>query len=144
VLLDWSGAVIGPPAVDLVRLLTERVNGDDRDALLSEQVSTYAVELAIGEATVMIEDLWDALSNGLALLIQGAVAWAARDENREPRKRDGRASREPAPQCVRLGIERADDPGRSNLRALARRGIRSLLTERDRVGVIDRQASATR
>jgi hypothetical protein len=89
VLLDWSGAVIGPPAVDLVRLLTERVNGDDRDALVSEQISTYAVELAIGEATVMIEDLWDALSNGLALLIQGAVAWAARDENREPRKRLG-------------------------------------------------------
>jgi len=38
---------------------------------------------------VMIEDLWDALSNGLALLVQGAVAWAARDENREPRKRLG-------------------------------------------------------
>ena len=84
VLLDWSGAAIGPPAVDLARLLTEGVNAGGREDLAAELVSAYASELARCGATVVIEDLWDALSKSLALLVQAAVGWAAREEDRPP------------------------------------------------------------
>jgi thiamine kinase-like enzyme len=84
VLLDWSGAAIGPPAVDLARLLTEGVNAGWREDLAAELVSAYASELARGGVTVVIEDLWDALSKSLALLVQAAVGWAAREEDRPP------------------------------------------------------------
>ena len=87
VLLDWSGAVIGPPAVDVARLLTEGVNAGAREERASDLVSAYADELARAGVKVMLDDLWGALSNGLALLIQSAVGWAAREENREPRTR---------------------------------------------------------
>ncbi len=87
VLLNWSGAAVGPPAVDLVRLLTEGVNAGAREQRVSDLVSAYATELGAGGATTMNVDLWDALSNGLALLVQAAIGWAARDEAREPRIR---------------------------------------------------------
>jgi Ser/Thr protein kinase RdoA (MazF antagonist) len=51
VLLDWSGAVIGPPAVDLARLLTEGINAGARNALADALVSVYADALALRGAT---------------------------------------------------------------------------------------------
>lgn len=87
VLLDWSGAVIGPPAVDVARILTEGVDTGARQERASDLVSAYADELARAGVLVMLEDLWGSLSNGLALLLQAAIDWAAREENREPRTR---------------------------------------------------------
>ena len=87
VLLDWSGAAIGPAAVDLARLLTEGVNAGARSALATELIGTYTTELAAGRAEAMVADAWRTLSDGLAPLVQAAIAWAARDEVREPRIR---------------------------------------------------------
>ena len=87
VLLDWSGAAIGPGAVDLARLLTEGVNAGARSALATELIRNYRNELAAGGAEAMIGDPWRALSDGLAPLVQTAIAWAARNETREPRIR---------------------------------------------------------
>ena len=84
VLLDWSGVAVGPPAIDLARLLTEGVNAGGREDLAAELVSVYASELARRGVTVVIDDLWDALSKSLALLVQAAVGWAAREENPPP------------------------------------------------------------
>jgi aminoglycoside phosphotransferase (APT) family kinase protein len=83
VLVDWSGATVGPAAVDLVRLLTEGVNGGARATLCRRLVSVYASELAI-DTSNRIEDLWEAMSHALALLAQGAIGWAAQSESREP------------------------------------------------------------
>lgn len=87
VLLDWSGAAIGPAAVDLARLLTEGVNAGARSERATDLIAAYANELAAGEADATIGDPWGALSDGLAPLVQAAIAWAARDETREPRIR---------------------------------------------------------
>lgn len=87
VLLDWSGAMVGPPALDLARLLTEGVNAGDQVKLARDLVSAYARELARSRTDTTIGDLWDAMSNGLALLTQAAISWAARDETRPPQKR---------------------------------------------------------
>jgi aminoglycoside phosphotransferase (APT) family kinase protein len=87
VLLDWSGAVVGPPAVDLARFLTEGVNAGAREDLAHDLVSAYARSLADRVGSVLLEDVWGALSNGLAVLLQSAIGWAAREEKREPRRR---------------------------------------------------------
>jgi hypothetical protein len=58
-------------------------------------VSVYASELAQGGATVVIDGLWYELSSFLALLVQAAIGWAARDEDRQPIARM-RALQEPA------------------------------------------------
>jgi len=87
VLLDWSGAVIGPAAVDLARFLTEGVNAGARSELASDLIAAYANELAAGGAEALIGDPWGALSDGLAPLVQAAIAWAAHHEDRQPRIR---------------------------------------------------------
>jgi Ser/Thr protein kinase RdoA (MazF antagonist) len=87
ILLDWSGAAIGPAAVDLARLLTEGVDAGARRELATDLVATYERELDAGGAKAPIGDPWAALSDGLAPLVQAAIAWAARDETREPRVR---------------------------------------------------------
>jgi aminoglycoside phosphotransferase (APT) family kinase protein len=87
VLIDWSGAAIGPPAVDFARLLTEGIDAGSRHELAGDLLSAYTGELAASGLSVMITESWDRLSNGLALLIQASVGWAARDEVREPRAR---------------------------------------------------------
>lgn len=87
VLLDWSGAAIGPAAVDLARVLTEGVNAGDRSERAGDLIVAYVNQLDAGGAEAMIGDPWAALSDGLAPLVQAAIAWAARDETREPRTR---------------------------------------------------------
>jgi hypothetical protein len=84
VLMDWSSAVIGPPAVDLARLLTEGINAAGRGEQASELVCAYVGELARCGRTVSVDELWDTLSGAILLLIQAAVGWAARDEHRQP------------------------------------------------------------
>lgn len=86
-LLDWSGASIGPAAVDLARLLTEGVDAGAQSELATDLVAAYRNELDAGGAEALIGDPWDALSDGLAPLVQAAIAWAARDETREPQAR---------------------------------------------------------
>jgi Phosphotransferase enzyme family len=85
VLLDWSGAAVGPPAIDLARLLTEGVNAGAREELGPELVAAYADTLAAGGVHVAPDDLWRALADGLALLVQTAVGWAAREPRDVPR-----------------------------------------------------------
>lgn len=87
VVLDWSDASIGPAAVDLARLLTEGVNTGAQSELATELITGYANELDARGAKILIEDPWQALSDGLAPLAQAAVSWAAREEIREPRVR---------------------------------------------------------
>jgi thiamine kinase-like enzyme len=87
VLLDWSGATTGPAAVDLARLLTEGVNAGARHELATDLISAYVDELDAGRGKARIGDPWEALSDGLAPLVQAAIAWAARDETREPQVR---------------------------------------------------------
>jgi streptomycin 6-kinase len=83
VLLDWSGPVVGPPAVDLARLLTEGVDAGGRGELAVTLVEAYASECAALDTAT----LWDALTEAIVLLVQTAVAWAAREESREPVER---------------------------------------------------------
>jgi hypothetical protein len=87
VLLDWSGAALGSAGVDFARLLTEGVNAGARAELATELVLAYENELGSGGAEAMLGDPWEGLSNGLAPLVQGAIGWAARDEEREPQTR---------------------------------------------------------
>jgi Ser/Thr protein kinase RdoA (MazF antagonist) len=87
VLLDWSGAAIGPAAVDVAQVLTEGVNAGARRALATELIGTYRDEFAAGGAEAMIGDRWQALSDGLAPLVQATIARAARHETRRPRIR---------------------------------------------------------
>jgi hypothetical protein len=84
VVLDWSGPVVGPPAVDLARVLTEGVNAGARGGLAVVLVAAYLDELAARGPAVDADELWRALGAALALLVQTAVSWAAREEEREP------------------------------------------------------------
>ena len=113
VLLDWSGASVGPPAVDLARLLTEGVHAGARSELATELIVAYEKELAMFEAAGLIVDPWAALSDGLALLVQASIAWAARDEAREPHGRM-RALQENLLRsvCAWASNEQMNEPGR--------------------------------
>jgi Phosphotransferase enzyme family len=87
VLLDWSGAAVGPPPVDLARLLTEGPNAGARAELASQLLRTYADELKAHGVDAGVDDLRMAVSNAIVLLVQSAVAWAAREDRRGPRMR---------------------------------------------------------
>ncbi len=87
VLLDWSGVVAGPPAVDLARLLTEGVNAGARGKLAERLIEAYAKELAAGGVSLAADGLRRAVAAALVLLVQTAVSWAARDVDREPVER---------------------------------------------------------
>lgn len=88
VLIDWSGAVVGPPAVDVARLFTEGLDAGAKPERARKLLSAYVAELNVnGITNVGTDDLSRSLSDGLAVLLQSAVGWAGRDENREPRVR---------------------------------------------------------
>jgi thiamine kinase-like enzyme len=77
VLLDWSTAAIGPPAVDLVRSLVEGMAAPSTAGPLLE---AYADELrrqgvTAGDAA----ELRVAMRIALPALVQGAVGWAGRE-----------------------------------------------------------------
>lgn len=113
VLLDWSGAAVGPAAIDLARLLTEGVNVGARSELATDLIAVYAKELEGGGAEALIGDPWGALSDGLAPLAQAAIAWAAREESREPSDRT-RALQENLLRsvCAWVSNEHMTEPGR--------------------------------
>jgi hypothetical protein len=82
VLLDWCNAAIGPPAVDLVRCLTEGIDAGPRPERGAALASAYKDELeSTGIAGVGDIDL------PVATLVQSAVEWAGRPEECEPRGR---------------------------------------------------------
>jgi thiamine kinase-like enzyme len=87
VLVDWSQAAIGPPAVDLTRVLVEGVATPGTAAPL---VSRYLDELGRGTAP----ELREAMALALTPLVQGGVAWAGREDL----ERDGR----PAALCENM------------------------------------------
>jgi hypothetical protein len=88
VLIDWSGAVVGPPAVDVARLFTEGLDAGAKPERARKLLSAYVEELDVnGIPNVGTNELSRGLSDGLAVLLQSAVRWAGSDENREPRVR---------------------------------------------------------
>lgn len=113
VLLDWSGAAIGPAPIDLARLLTEGPNAGARSELATDLLAAYVKELDAGESAVLIGDPWGALSDGLAPLVQAAIAWAARDDDREPRVRMQELQRNLLRSvCAWVSNEHLTEPGR--------------------------------
>ena len=87
VLLDWSGVVAGPPAVDLARVLAEGVDAGSRPALADRLVTAYADELGSDGVTLETADLGRAVAAAAVLLVQTAVAWAAREPEEQPMAR---------------------------------------------------------
>jgi Ser/Thr protein kinase RdoA (MazF antagonist) len=87
VLIDWSGAAMGPPALDLARLLTEGIDAGGSEDETRMLVAEYLGELAASGVMGAADDVWPHLPDGVALLAQAAVGWAGREEEREPRER---------------------------------------------------------
>ena len=84
VLLDWCDAAIGPPALDLVRCLTEGIDGGSQPGRAAALVSAYSDELGLQGITDARVDL---LPLAVAPLVQSAVEWAGRPQEREPEGR---------------------------------------------------------
>jgi hypothetical protein len=88
VLIDWSGASVGPPAVDVARLLTEGLDAGANLGRARKLLSAYVEELDVNGITNFgTDDLSRKLSDGLEVLLQSAVGWAGSNEKREPRVR---------------------------------------------------------
>jgi Ser/Thr protein kinase RdoA (MazF antagonist) len=89
VLLDWEGAVVGPPAIDVARMLTEGSNAGARADLAADLLTTYASTLASRGVDADVERVRDLVSSALVLLVRTAVGWAAREVQGEssPRMR---------------------------------------------------------
>lgn len=87
VLLDWSGVVAGPPAVDLARVLAEGVDAGSRPALADRLVTAYADELESHGVTLGTADLRRAVTAAAVFLVQTAVAWATREPVQQPVER---------------------------------------------------------
>jgi hypothetical protein len=68
-------------------VLTEGVNAGARGNLAVGLVDAYADELAALRVKLDRDELAQALAASLVLLVQTAVAWAAREEEREPVER---------------------------------------------------------
>jgi aminoglycoside phosphotransferase (APT) family kinase protein len=85
VLLDWCGAAIGPPSVDVARCLTEGLDAGSRPQRAAALMSAYAQGLqSSGVSEIDVAGLWTALRHALLPLLQSAVGWAARPEDRAP------------------------------------------------------------
>jgi Ser/Thr protein kinase RdoA (MazF antagonist) len=87
VLLDWSGVVVGPPTVDLARVLTEGVDAGARPELAERLVAAYTDELGTHGVRLEADDVRAAVKAAVVLLVQTAVAWAAREPVEEPVER---------------------------------------------------------
>lgn len=87
VLLDWCGAAIGPPAVDLARTLTEGIDAGSHPERVDALLATYTSELRSGGCDVSAADSQAALALGSVPLVQSAVGWAGRpgDAETDPR-----------------------------------------------------------
>jgi Phosphotransferase enzyme family len=89
VLLDWAGAVIGPPAVDAARFLIEGPPGvaaDDRRSV--GLIETYQRELvAHGVQTSVADGMSIAVSRAMLPLTQSIIGWAGRHDLDPPASR---------------------------------------------------------
>jgi hypothetical protein len=86
VLLDWSGAVIGPPAVDVARFIVEGPSGITGDV---EQgvvlIGPYREELeAWGVSSSDAATVSIAVDQAMLPLAQGIIGWAGRPESDPP------------------------------------------------------------
>jgi hypothetical protein len=83
VLLDWCGAAIRPPAIDLVRLLLEGLaNGArlvERRNLLVETAIAELASRGVGGVDEVVLGRW--LELAAAPLIQGVIGWAGRPDD---------------------------------------------------------------
>jgi hypothetical protein len=89
VLVDWAGAVIGPPAVDVARFLVEGPPGAAADAGRSRAlIGTY--ERALEERGVSRLDASTVamgVDQAMLLLAQGVIGWAGRPDPDPPSPR---------------------------------------------------------
>lgn len=108
VLLDWCGAAIGPPAVDLARCLTEGIDAGSHPERAEALLSAYTHELRLGGCSASVADSRAALALGLVPLLQSAIAWAGRPGDRAAEARTG-ALRENLLRSVCAWIESRDD-----------------------------------
>jgi Ser/Thr protein kinase RdoA (MazF antagonist) len=84
VIIDWSGAAVGPAAIDLAHLLTSGIRAGSREDLAPTLMTAYTREWTAKTREPFRDDPWESLSSGLILLTQAALGWAAREEHREP------------------------------------------------------------
>ncbi len=86
VLLDWSGAVIGPPAVDAARFLIEGTPGVPADEARSAAlIETYRRELEHQGVPAAAGDLVPiAIGQAMLALAQSVVGWAGRPDRPLP------------------------------------------------------------
>lgn len=84
VIIDWSGAAVGPSAIDLAHLLTSGINAGSRKDLPPTLVTAYTRDWTAKSREPCHDDPWESLSTGLLLLTQAALGWAAQEEHREP------------------------------------------------------------
>jgi aminoglycoside phosphotransferase (APT) family kinase protein len=84
VLLDWSGAVMGPPGVDVSVLLLDLAFGARPSLSPEELLSTYH-EVVVGSG-VTVESRNVVHTGRLALfpLLQGIMGWAGRADDPPP------------------------------------------------------------
>jgi hypothetical protein len=86
VLLDWSGAVIGPPAVDVARFIVEGPSGITGDVEQSVVlIGAYREELeAWGVSSSDAATASIAVDQAMLPLAQGIIGWAGRPESEPP------------------------------------------------------------
>jgi Ser/Thr protein kinase RdoA (MazF antagonist) len=86
VLLDWSGAVIGPPAVDVARFIIEGRMGIPGDTERSVAlIGAYREELeARGVSSSAAATVSIAVDRAILPLAQGIIGWAGRPESEPP------------------------------------------------------------
>jgi streptomycin 6-kinase len=83
VLIDWAGAVIGPPAVDAARFLIEGPPGVAADEGRSVAlIETYQRELVAHEVpTSVVRRMSIAVGQAMLPLAQSIIGWAGRPES---------------------------------------------------------------
>lgn len=89
VLLDWAGAMIGPPAIDAARFLVEgppRVAADEERS--GRLIDAYVRELLVGGVpSAHLAAIPTCISQAMRPLTQIIVGWAGRPEARPPGRR---------------------------------------------------------
>lgn len=76
VLIDWSGAVIGPPAVDLAVLVVSFSLGDRSPMRPEDVIASYTAALDRHSVTLHLAQVRDMTSLGLRPLVRGLLGWA--------------------------------------------------------------------
>ena len=98
VLLDWSNARIGPPALDVAQLLFSLAFADPAALTPSELLDSYVTAAARHGQMLAIDQVVASAALALTVLLAGVVGWAGQTSNdgfheRKARLRDGEAHR---------------------------------------------------